>query len=201
MKIKLIHTEKDYETALNEIERLFDAEPGTPNGDMLEVLALLVEVYENEHYSIPLPDPIEAIEYHMERLGLTRKDLEIYIGGPSRVSEILNRKRPLNLRMIRGLSAGLDIPIEVLAQPYDLSETEPEFDAGFFPFSVGIPLVEFRSINSAEENIPLKKSSLANMSQLVAKPNYENVGYSNLISKTEQLFTRNAVNATERIIQ
>jgi HTH-type transcriptional regulator/antitoxin HigA len=98
MKIKLLRTEKDYEAALNEIEHLFDAEPGTPDGDKLEVLAVLVEAYENEHYPIPLPDPIEAIEYHMERLSLTRKDLEIYIGGPSRVSEILNISANLRVK-------------------------------------------------------------------------------------------------------
>ncbi len=128
MEVKPIHTEQDYEAALSEIEHLFDSEPDTPDGEKLEIFAMLVEDYETKHYPIPLPDPIEAIEYHMERLGLTRKDLGIYIGGPSRVSEILNRKRPLNLRMIRGLSAGLGIPIDVLAQDYPLSE--PEIRAG-----------------------------------------------------------------------
>jgi len=120
MEIKPIRTEADYEAALREIERLFEAEPGTPEGDKLDVLATLVEAYEAKHYAIPAPDPVESIEYHMERLRLTRKDLEPHIGGPSRVSEILNRKRPLNMRMIRNLHQGLGIPVEVLAQPYDL---------------------------------------------------------------------------------
>lgn len=122
MKIKPIRTEDDYESALNEIERLFDAEFGTPESDKLDVLATLVQAYEAEHYPISMPDPIDAIEYHMERLGLTRKDLEKYIGRPSHVSEILNRKRPLTLNMIRGLSTGLGIPIAILAQMYKINE-------------------------------------------------------------------------------
>ncbi len=123
MKIKPIHTEEDYEAALNEIERLFEAEPGTPEGDKLDVLTTLVQAYEAEHYPISMPDPIEAIEYHMERLKLTRKDLEAYLGGPSRVSEILNRKRLLTLHMIRNLSAGLGISVNILAQAYTLKES------------------------------------------------------------------------------
>ncbi len=201
MKIKPIRTEVDYEAALSEIERLFNAEPGTPDGDDLDVLAVLVEAYENEHYLIPLPGPIEAIEYHMERLNLTRKDLESYLGGPSRVSEVLNRKRPLNLRMIRSLSAGLGIPIDVLAQPYELREAAPEFDAGFFPFFVGTTSFDFSSINSSEDKTPLVKSPFINVSQFLTKPNYQKVGYSDLISKPEPLFAGNVVNATERTIQ
>ena len=127
MDIKPIHTEEDYKSTLEEIELLFDSKPGTPEGDKLEVLTILVNAYEEEHYSIPLPNPIEAIKYHMERLGLTRKDLESFIGGPSRVSEILNRKRSLTMNMIRKLHAGLGISIEVLAQQYELdTENGPE---------------------------------------------------------------------------
>jgi len=120
MDIKPIKTEKEYETALKEIERLFNAEPGTPDGDRLEVLATLVEAYEDELFSIPLPDPIEAIHYYMESRGLTRADIEQYIGSRARVSEILNRKRPLTLSMIQRLHEGLEIPAEVLVQPYKL---------------------------------------------------------------------------------
>jgi HTH-type transcriptional regulator / antitoxin HigA len=121
MEIKPIRTEDDYQAALAEIERLFEAEPGTPEGDQLDVWVTLVEAYEENHYNIPLPDPIEAIEYHMERLGLQRRDLESYLGSRSRVSEILNRKRPLTLQMIRRLSSGLGISLEVLAQKYPLA--------------------------------------------------------------------------------
>jgi HTH-type transcriptional regulator/antitoxin HigA len=122
MEIKPIRTEDDYQAALAEIERLFEAEPGTPEGDQLEVWVTLVEAYEDVHYAIPLPDPIEAIEYHMERLGLQRRNLEPYLGSRSRVSEILNRKRPLTLQMIRRLSSGLGISLEVLAQKYPLAD-------------------------------------------------------------------------------
>ena len=118
MDIKPIKTEADYQTALEEVENLFDAAPDTPEGDRLEVLVTLVEAYEEKHYSIPKPDPIEAILYHMESRGLTRRDLQPYIGSRARVSEVLNRKRPLTMEMIRNLHNGLGIPAEVLIQPY-----------------------------------------------------------------------------------
>ena len=118
MEIKPIKNEVDYQEALEEIELLFDAAPDTPEGDRLEVLTTLVEVYEEKHYSIPMPDPVEAILYHMESRGLTRRDLEPYIGSRARVSEVLNRKRPLTMEMIRNLHKGLGMPAEVLIQPY-----------------------------------------------------------------------------------
>jgi HTH-type transcriptional regulator/antitoxin HigA len=118
MRIKPIRTETDYHLALKEIERIFDAAPGTREGDRLEILTTLVEAYEEKHFPIPLPDPIEAILYYMETRGLTRRDLECYIGSRARVSEILNRKRPLTMEMIRSLHEGLGIPAEVLIQPY-----------------------------------------------------------------------------------
>lgn len=123
MEIKPIKTEADYEAALKEIEYLFDAEPGTPKGDHLEILSTLVEAYEDKHYDIPAPDPIEAILYFMESHGLNRADLEPYLGSRARVSEILNRKRPLTLSMIQRLHAGLGIPAEVLVRPYELATT------------------------------------------------------------------------------
>ena len=122
MEIKPIKTETDYETALAEIEQLFEAEPGTPEGDRLEVLTTLVEAYEDEHYLIPPPDPIEAIRYYMESRGLVRRDLEPYIGSRARVSEILNRKRPLSLAMIRRLHKELGIPADVLIEPYEYQQ-------------------------------------------------------------------------------
>ena len=120
MDIKPIKTEAAYEAALMEIESLFNAEPGTPEGDQLEVLATLVEAYEDEHYDIPAPDPVDAILYYMESRGLTRADLEPYIGSRARVSEILNRKRPLTLAMIQRLNR-LGIPAETLIQPYEVA--------------------------------------------------------------------------------
>ncbi len=116
--IKPIKTEKDHEAALKEIERLFHAAPVTSEADRLQVIGTLVEAYEDEHYPIPLPDPIEAILHNMEARGLTRADLEQYIGSRARVSEILNRKRPLTLSMIQRLHEGLGIPAEVLIQSY-----------------------------------------------------------------------------------
>jgi HTH-type transcriptional regulator / antitoxin HigA len=118
MEIKPIKNDADYQAALEEIERLFDAAPDTPDGDRLEVLTTLVEAYEEKLYSIPMPDPVEAILYHMESRGLSRRDLEPYIGSRARVSEVLNRKRPLTMEMIRSLHRGLGIPAEVLIQPY-----------------------------------------------------------------------------------
>ena len=128
MDIKPIKSEADYQETLAEIDRLFDAQPGTPDGDRLDVLVTLVEAYEAQRFQIPLPDPIEAIKYHMERLDLTRHDLEPYIGNRARVSEILNRKRLLTLRMIRNLHEGLGISLEVLTQPYSLPSSRT------FPF-------------------------------------------------------------------
>jgi len=117
MDIRPIKTETDYEWALAEIEQLFDADLNMPDGDRLDVLVTLVEAYEDKHYSIPLPDPIEMIKYYMESRGLTRRDLEPYIGTRARVSEILNKKRPLTLNMIRKLHTELGIPGDVLLQP------------------------------------------------------------------------------------
>jgi len=120
MDIKPIRTLRDYKTTLAEIERLFDAKPGTPDGDRLDVLATLVEAYEQQHFPILPPDPVEAILYFMESRGLSRKDLEPYLGSRAKVSEVLNRKRPLSIEMIRRLHEGLGIPAEVLIQPYEL---------------------------------------------------------------------------------
>ncbi len=126
--IKPIKTEADYDAMLKKIEVLFNAEAGTPEGDKLEVLVTLVEAYEQKHYEIPPPDPIDAIEYHMERLSLSRRDLEPYVGSRARVSEILNRKRPLSLRMIRKLEAGLNIPASILIQKYKLDIPNKKID-------------------------------------------------------------------------
>jgi HTH-type transcriptional regulator/antitoxin HigA len=125
MHIRPIHTEADYEATLAEIDRLFDAAPKTPEGERLEVLATLVEAYEEQHYSLPAPDPIEALTYHMESRGLCRRDLEPYLGSRARVAEVLNRKRPLSLEMIRRLHTGLGIAADILIQPYPLAAPAP----------------------------------------------------------------------------
>jgi len=114
MKIHPIKTRADYEKALMRIEALMDAKPDTPKGDELDVLTTLIGHYEDTCYPITPPDPIEAILFRMEQAGLTRKDLKPYLGGRGRVSEVLNCTRPLSLNMIRGLHAGLGIPLESL---------------------------------------------------------------------------------------
>ena len=116
MDIKPIRNEADYEATLKEVERLWGSEPGTPDGDRFEILFTLVESYEDQHYPILPPDPIEAIKYYLDSRGLERRDLERFIGTSGRVSEVLSRKRPLTLTMIRKLNAGLGIPAEVLIQ-------------------------------------------------------------------------------------
>ena len=114
MEIVPIKTEQDYRRTLEEIESLMTAKPDTPEGDRLDVLATLVEAWEARNYPLDLPDPIDAIHYHMEQNGLAAKDLVLYIGNRNRVYEVLNRKRPLSLRMIRRLHQGLGIPAESL---------------------------------------------------------------------------------------
>jgi HTH-type transcriptional regulator/antitoxin HigA len=114
MNIRPIKTESDYDAALARIDVLMDAEMDTPDGDELDVLVTLVEAYEEKHYPIEPPDPIDAILFRMEQGGLDRKALEPYIGRSGRVSEVLNRKRPLSIVMIRKLWKGLHIPLESL---------------------------------------------------------------------------------------
>ena len=116
MKPKVIKTQADYRAALAHLETLMNAQPGTPQEEELELFAVLLDRYEQDHFPSGLPDPVEAIKFRMEQQGLTRKDLEPFIGSQSKVSEVLNRKRPLSVAMIRALHTGLDIPAEVLLQ-------------------------------------------------------------------------------------
>jgi HTH-type transcriptional regulator / antitoxin HigA len=123
MELKPIRTEADYHNALAEIDRLWEAPEGCPEVDRLEILAILVEAYEKAHFPIEAPDPVAFIEYIMDSRGLTRKELEPYIGSRGRVADILNRTRPLTMTMIRRLASGLNLPVEVLIQPYPLRES------------------------------------------------------------------------------
>jgi len=118
MKITPIKTEKDYQKALERLELVFDAKKGTEKGDELEILSILIDKYENEKFPIEMPDPIEAIKFRMEQMGMKQKDLVELVGFKSRVSEIMNRKRKLTLDMIRKLHTTLHIPTEVLVQDY-----------------------------------------------------------------------------------
>ena len=118
MAIKPIKTKKDYQAAMNRLEVIFDAKPGTMEGDELEVLGILIDKYEQEHYPIGYPDPIEAIKFRMEQLGYNQNDLAKVVGLKSRASEILSKKRKLTLEMIRQLHQVLGIPTDVLIQSY-----------------------------------------------------------------------------------
>ncbi len=118
MKIVPIRNEKDYQNALVRLELIFDAKKGSEKGDELEILSILIDRYENENFPIGMPDPIEAIKFRMEQMGMKQKDLAEVVGFKSRVSEILSKKRKLTLDMIRKLNTTLHIPTEVLVQDY-----------------------------------------------------------------------------------
>ena len=120
MKLQPIRTKSDYAAALREAERLWDAPEKSPEAEQLEVLALLIEDYERRHFPIDSPDPIDFLLNVMEWRGLSRKDLEPYIGSRARVAEVLNRVRPLTLEMIRRLASGLKLPADVLIRGYEL---------------------------------------------------------------------------------
>ncbi len=121
MNIKLIKTETDYENALKSLERIFDAKIGTQESDEADILGLLIDEYEKKHYPIDAPDPIEAIKIRMEEMHLKQVDLVKEIGGKSRVSEILNKKRKLTIEMIRKLTKRLNLSPELLIRDYHLT--------------------------------------------------------------------------------
>jgi len=122
MDIRPIRSDADHEAVLEEINILFAAPSGTLEGDRLDILTTLVEAYEAQRFPIAPPDPLAMIAYVLESRGLTRRDLEPYLGTRARVSEVLNRRRSLTLEMIRKLHQGLGIPADVLIQPYDLRQ-------------------------------------------------------------------------------
>lgn len=118
MNIKPIRNEQDYERALQRLEEIFDAKKGSEEGDELEILSILIDRYENENFPIGMPDPIEAIKFRMEQMGINQSELAEVMGFKSRVSEVLSKKRKLTLTMIRKLHESLHIPTEVLIQDY-----------------------------------------------------------------------------------
>ena len=122
MQFKILKTDKNYQQALNRLDEIFDAKPNTPKGDEFELLSLLIDKYEEEHYVIDLPHPIEAIKFRMEQMGLKQKDLVGCFGDMSRVSDVLNLKRKLNLNYIRKLNKQLHIPLEALVSEYETKE-------------------------------------------------------------------------------
>ncbi len=128
MQIRPIRTAKDHEAALARVAQLMHANPNTPEGDELDILATLLDAYESKHFAIDAPDPITAIEFRMEQQGLSRKDLESFIGSRARVSEILTRKRSLTLPMVRRLKHGLGISADLLIDihPVGVSSSKPK---------------------------------------------------------------------------
>ncbi len=120
MEIRPIRIEEEYQVALTRLEEIWDAEPCSPESDELDVLSVLVEAYEEKHYPLDPPDPIDAIKFRMEQMGLTREDLEPYIGSSDGVSEVLDRRKGLSLDMIRNLNEKLGISAEVLIVRYPL---------------------------------------------------------------------------------
>jgi len=126
---------KIWEPIKNMAESIMDAKPGTPDMDELELLTALVEMYEDRHYPISPPDPVDAIRFRMEQLGLSQKDMAPFMGNKSKVSEVLSRKRPLTLAMMRALHKGLGIPAEVLLKEpgADFPESMPDMDWSRFP--------------------------------------------------------------------
>jgi HTH-type transcriptional regulator/antitoxin HigA len=114
MEIKLIRSEEDLQAAFARLEEVWGAEPDTAEGEELELLSILIENYENKHYPIESSDPIEAIRFRMDQSGLTQRDLKAFIGNSGRVSEVMNRKRPLTMKMVRRLHDGLRIPYDSL---------------------------------------------------------------------------------------
>lgn len=120
VEVAPIRSERDYEAALEAVEALMGARGGTPEGDRLDVLVTLVQAYEARHHPVEAPDPIALLEFVMEQQGLDRADLQPLLGGRGRVSEVMARKRPLSLRMIRRLQSELGLPAEILVKPYPL---------------------------------------------------------------------------------
>jgi HTH-type transcriptional regulator / antitoxin HigA len=134
MEYRVIKSEEEYKKSLARLSSLMDAKPGTSGGEELELLALLIENYESEHFPISLPDPVDAIKFRMEQQGLTQKDLVPFIGSQGKVSDVLRRKRPLSLAMIRKLHDGLEIPAEVLIQKAGAVIPEAHYNRNDFPF-------------------------------------------------------------------
>lgn len=122
MNIHLIRTKSDHHEALLRIDQVWDAKPKSPEADELEILSLLVEEYEQKHFKVPDVDPVSLLLHVMDARGLTRKDMEPYIGSRARVAEVLNRVRPLSLEMIRRLAAGLNLPADLLIAGYELRQ-------------------------------------------------------------------------------
>ena len=167
MKPKIIRTEEEYQAALTYIETLMDAAPGSVEEEELELYSLLVEKYEQEHFPIEMPDPVEAILFRMDQLGLTRQDIEQYIGSQSKVSEVLNHKRQLSLAMIRALHEGLDIPVEILVREAPVRAAKKQIKKRDYPFAEMFKRNYFTGFTGTPAQARLHKTEL--ISTLVSK--------------------------------
>ena len=163
---RVIKTEQDYNAAIARIEEIFAASPGTPNGDELELLVMLVERYEAEHFPIDAPDPVAAIRFRMEQMDLKQKDLVPFIGSQSKVSEVLSGRRPLSLAMIRNLNSGLGIPSDVLIgsapsqEQAALSEATPVWADLKFPFNEMYKRVWFEGFHGSLREAKAQRDEL-----------------------------------------
>ncbi len=178
---KLIKTKEDYILALSRIDELMGAKAGTPETDELELLATLVELYEEKRYPIEMPDPIGAIKFRMEQLGLTQQDIVPFLGSRSKVSEVLNRKRPLTLSMMRSLHNGLDIPAEILLQ-----EPGANFPGGI----PGINWARFPINEMAKRGWIEKKDDLKNRAEEIMLEMIDQAGGARIV--LEACFKRSA---------
>jgi HTH-type transcriptional regulator/antitoxin HigA len=171
MEPKIITTEANYKQTLVEVDHLIalDPEPGTPEANRLDLLSMLVENYEKEHFLFNLPGPIDAINFRMEEQGLKQKDLIPYVGSKSKVSEVLSGKRPLTIQMIRALHKGLDIPAEVLLQDIHKPKTNKPFEIDWKKFPIkemvkrGWIATKYRDLNAHAEE--LMKHFLASLGE------------------------------------
>lgn len=165
MTAKLIKNENDYQRTLSRIEKLMDAAPGTPEFDELELLAALVEMYEDTHYPVDFPDPIAAINFRMEQLGLAKQDLIPFLGSRSKVSEVLNKNRPLTLSMMRALNKGLGIPAEILLQEAGKDFPPQLTDLEWRKF----PIAEMVKRGWISSNVPIKGNEEEIMRQFMGE--------------------------------
>jgi HTH-type transcriptional regulator/antitoxin HigA len=176
---KLVKTERDYAEALGRIEKLMDAKPGTPEADELELLAALVESYEESRFPVGMPDPVEAILFRLEQMGLSRQDLLPFFGSRSKVSEVLNRKKPLSLAMMRALHKGLGIPAEVL-----LSEPKSDFPADVPGLEWGrFPLKEMAQRGLIEDLKNARVRAEENIRRLIARAGGPKIAFPMLFRK------------------
>jgi HTH-type transcriptional regulator / antitoxin HigA len=196
--MKVIKTEEEYEEALAVVEQLMDAEPGSDEENELELLSVLIEKYEEEHYPIAMPDPISAIKFRMEQQGLHQKDLIPFIGSQPKVSAVLNRKRPLSKDMIRRLHLGLGIPYEVLMQEPEKTYEEQRYRWEDFPFNEMVHQNYFPDYTDVRRAKQFAEELLGTLfsvfdkrpqSQVFCRSSYEDIDHNALLAYQARVLT------------